>query len=43
MNIDIQFQIECLTAELAEMLMEKYGWDIKTLWMSFILQKPSNV
>ena len=30
MNIDIQFQIECLTAELAEMLMEKYGWDIKT-------------
>lgn len=30
MNIDIQFQIECLTAELVEMLMEKYGWDIKT-------------
>ena len=28
MNSDIQFQIECLTAELAEMLMEEYGWDI---------------
>lgn len=25
---DIQFQIECLTAELAEMLMAEYGWDI---------------
>ncbi len=29
MTQDIQFQIECLTAELAEMLMEKYGWDIR--------------
>ena len=25
---DIQFQIECLGAELAEMLMAEYGWDI---------------
>lgn len=25
---DIQFQIECLAAELAEMLMTEYGWDI---------------
>lgn len=29
MNKDIQFQIECLASELTEMLMEKYGWDIK--------------
>ncbi len=29
MNNDIHFQIECLTTELTEMLMEKYGWDIK--------------
>ena len=29
MNKDIQFQIECLTTELASMLMDKYGWDIK--------------
>lgn len=29
MNQDIQFQIECLTVELAEILMEEYGWDIK--------------
>ena len=28
MNRDIQFQIECLTTELTEMLMDKYGWDI---------------
>ncbi len=28
MTQDIQFQIECLTAELAEMLMAEYGWDI---------------
>lgn len=26
---DIQFQIECLTTELTEMLMETYEWDIK--------------
>ena len=29
MNNDIQFQIECLTTELVDMLMQKYGWDIK--------------
>ncbi|MBO5267437.1 MAG: hypothetical protein J6B13_01580 [Muribaculaceae bacterium] len=29
MNPNIQFQIECLTAELAEMLMEEFGWDIR--------------
>ena len=29
MNKDIEFQIECLSAELVEMLMEKYGWDIR--------------
>lgn len=29
MNPDIQFQIECLTSELATMLMEEYGWDIQ--------------
>ena len=29
MNNDIQFQIECLTTELTEMLIEKYGWDIQ--------------
>ena len=25
---DIQFQIECLATELAEILMAEYGWDI---------------
>lgn len=30
MNHDVQFQIECLAAELAEMLVEEYGWDVKT-------------
>ena len=30
MSDDIQFQIECLSSELVEMLMRKYGWDIKT-------------
>lgn len=29
MTNDIQFQIECLTSELTEMLMEEYGWDIR--------------
>lgn len=29
MNEDIQFQIECLSAELAQMLMHEYGWDIR--------------
>ena len=25
---DTQFQIECLSAELVEMLMRRYGWDM---------------
>ena len=29
MTQDIQFQIECLAAELTEMLMAEYGWDIR--------------
>ncbi len=29
MTQDVQFQIECLTAELVEMLMAEYGWDIR--------------
>lgn len=29
MNDDIQFQLECLTTDLAVMLMEEYGWDMK--------------
>lgn len=29
MTQDIQFQIECLAAELAEMLMTEYSWDIQ--------------
>lgn len=29
MNQDIQFQIECLTVELTEILMAEYDWDIK--------------
>ncbi len=29
MNNDIRFQVECLSAELAEMLMNTYGWSIK--------------
>ncbi len=29
MTQDIQFQIECLAAELAEMLMVEYGWGIR--------------
>ena len=28
MNRDIQYQIECLTSDLAKMLMEEYGWDM---------------
>lgn len=28
-NQDIQFQIECLTTELIEMLMEEYNWDMQ--------------
>ncbi len=26
---DTQFQIECLSVELVEMLMRRYGWDMK--------------
>lgn len=29
MDNDIQFQIECLTVELTELLMSTYGWDIQ--------------
>ncbi len=29
MTHDMQFQIECLAAELAEMLIQEYGWDIR--------------
>lgn len=29
MTQDIQFQIECLAAELTEMLMKEYGWDMR--------------
>ncbi len=27
-NKDFQFQIECLTIELAHLLMAEYGWDM---------------
>ena len=29
MNDDIQFQIECVSAALVNMLMDTYGWDLK--------------
>jgi hypothetical protein len=29
MDKDIQFQIECLSTELVELLMQKYGWSMK--------------
>ena len=29
MSEDVQFQVECLSTELVEMLMNKYGWDIR--------------
>lgn len=29
MSEDVQFQVECLSTELVEMLMDKYGWDMK--------------
>ena len=29
MTQDIQFQIECLAAELTEMLMAEYGWGLR--------------
>lgn len=28
MNRDIQYQVECITSDLTEMLMEQYGWDM---------------
>ena len=27
-NKDFQFQIECLTIELAHLLIDEYGWDM---------------
>lgn len=42
MNADIQFQIECLSTELVEMLMQKYGWNMKKRLMSYIHQRPTN-
>ena len=29
MSSDIQFQVECLSTELVEMLMQYYGWSMK--------------
>lgn len=29
MNDDIQFQIECISTELIQLLMETYSWDIR--------------
>lgn len=29
MSEDMRFQVECLSTELVEMLMQKYGWDMK--------------
>lgn len=29
MSNDIQFQVECLSTELVEMLMQHYGWTVK--------------
>lgn len=28
MNKEIQYQVECLTSDLTEMLMSGYGWDM---------------
>ncbi len=43
MTQDIQFQIECLAAELAQMLMDEYGWSIRRaldeLYSSVTFQK----
>ena len=36
MTQDIQFQIECLAAELTEMLMSEYGWDIRRALDEFV-------
>ena len=43
MDKDIQFQIECLSTELVELLMQKYGWSIKKALTSYILPKLTNV
>ena len=40
MSEDIQFKIECLSTELVEMLMQKYGWNMRRHLMNCILQKP---
>jgi len=29
MSNDVQFQIECLTSELVQMLMKGYNWDMR--------------
>lgn len=29
MSNDMQFMVECLAAELTEMLMQRYGWDLR--------------
>ncbi len=29
MSEDVQFQIECLTVELVQMLMKEYGWSLE--------------
>jgi hypothetical protein len=29
MSEDVQFQIECLSTELVELLMHTYGWDMR--------------
>ena len=30
MNDDMRFLVECLSTELITMLMDEYGWDMKT-------------
>lgn len=40
---DIQFQIECLSTELVEMLMQKYGWDMKKALDELYFQRPISV
>lgn len=43
MNKDIQFQIECISTELVEMLIQKFKWSIKKLSTNFILRKHTSV
>ena len=33
---DIQFNIECISADVTKMLMEEYGWDIRTAMDAFL-------